>query len=348
MRKIKEERETNLDSLFRKIKDFFYSILVAIHAKLPKSDPSKAKNGKLREFAFFHLIWILPMIQFGIIYIFVNIKSILMAFQTYDKMQGKFIFGGGVDNFSKVFRELFSPTTKLGISLKNSTTAYLVSLLVVTPLALLFSYYMFKKMKFSEFFRTVLFVPSILSPVILASIYLILMDKGAAIFLSLFNGGKVEIQNYLMTNQTFKFPLIITYTVITGFGTNILMYANAMSQISDSVIEAAELDGASFFREFFSICLPLIYPTITTFLTVGIVGFFTNQTNVYSFYGEHADDSVYTLGYYMFYLVSSNKASNIDQYPFASAMGVTFSLVAIPITLGMRWALEKFGPQTEN
>lgn len=347
MRKRKLEKDVNLNSVSRKIQDALYSAKVAIHNKLPKKKIRSAKSGKMREFWFFHLLWAIPMLQFLLIYVFVNFQSILLAFQTYDKMTGEFVFGGGLGNFRRVFSEIASPTAPLGYALKNSFTVYWVGLLITTPLALFFSFYMFKKLRFTEFFRTVLFVPSILSPVILTSIFYILMNTGMASLMESVTGIADE-KYYLMayTNDATRFPLVIAFGVITGFGTNVLMYTNAMSQIDESVIEAAELDGASFLREFTAICLPLIYPTITTFLTVGIVGFFTNQANLFSFFKGDAELEDYTLGYYLFKLVAS-KDSMIEEFPFASAMGMVFSAVAIPITLFMRWALEKFGPQTE-
>ena len=169
MKKRKLEKDVNLNNFWRKIKNFFYSVSVAVHAKLPEKKNKSAKGGKRGEFLFFHLLWLLPMIQFAVMYLWVNVQSILLAFQTYDKFTGKFVYGGGVANFARVFNELFSSTAPLGFALKNSTTVYLVSVLITTPLALFFSFYMFKKMRFTELFRTVLFIPSILSPVILSS-----------------------------------------------------------------------------------------------------------------------------------------------------------------------------------
>ena len=91
MKKNKLEKDVNLNSLWRKIKDFFYSISVFIHGKLPKKKEKTAKSGNIGEFVFFHLLWLLPMIQFAIVYLFVGVQSILLAFQTYDRMTGQFI-----------------------------------------------------------------------------------------------------------------------------------------------------------------------------------------------------------------------------------------------------------------
>ncbi len=346
MKKSKRVRDdsVNPNGVWQRIKDAFYAVSVAIHARLPHKKQKSISAGNKNEWLFVHLIFFFPLVQFAIMYIYVNFNSILMSFQTYDVFTGKFVFTGGLDNFKRVFNELFSPTGTLGVAFGNSLKMYLVSLLIVSPLALLFSYYMFKKIRFTEFFRVVLFLPSIISPVILVSIFTILVDQGVPHLMQSISGG--ELQLGLISKANTRFTTVMVYYVITSFGVNVLMYTNAMSQIPVSVIEAAELDGASFLREFLAICLPLIYPTITTFLTVGIVDIFVGQANLYSFFGSYAERSDYTIGYYLYILVY-DKGATIDMYPFAAAMGIVFSIVAIPITLTLRWAFEKFGPQTE-
>lgn len=347
MKKTKRERgdSVNPNGVLQRIKEAFYAIGVAAHKRMPHKKQRSVSKGNKSEWLFVHLLLLLPLVQFAIMYVYVNFNSILLAFQTYNVFKGKFELGAGFDNFKNVFAELFSSTGTLGIAFGNSIKMYLVSLLIVCPLALLFSYYMFKKIKFTEVFRVVLFLPSIISPVILVSIFSILVDQGIPSLMQKISGGQLQLG--LLSRKDSCFTTIMFYYVVTSFGVNVLMYTNAMSQISVSVIEAAELDGASFLREFVSICLPLIYPTITTFLTVGIVDIFVGQANLYSFFGGSAEKYVYTIGYYLYVLVY-DKGSTIEMYPFAAAMGVVFSVVAIPVTLTLRWAFEKFGPQTEQ
>lgn len=78
------------------------------------------------------------------------------------------------------------------------------------------------------------------------------------------------------------------------------MFLGAMNNISDSVLEAAKIDGASFLREFVYVVIPLVYPTFVVFVTVGVVQIFTNQLALYSFYGDSAELQDYTIGYYLY------------------------------------------------
>ena len=70
------------------------------------------------------------------------------------------------------------------------------------------------------------------------------------------------------------------------------MYSNSMSGISEEVIEAAKLDGATGIKKFFYVVFPQVFGTVSTFLIIGVAGIFTNQINLFSFYEASAPDDV--------------------------------------------------------
>ena len=126
------------------------------------------------------------------------------------------------------------------------------------------------------------------------------------------------------------------------------MYSGAMSGVSHDIMEAAEIDGCNDVNEFVHIILPSVYPTLTTFIVAGIAGFFTNQMYLYSLKGKDADSSIWTFGYYMYKETISNSSNPVNEvYPTLSAMGIVFTLIAAPISMLIKWAMEKFGP-SEN
>ena len=117
-----------------------------------------------------------------------------------------------------------------------------------------------------------------------------------------------------------------------------------MEDIPTSVVEAAKLDGATPMQEFFHITLPMIWPTLVTFLTVSVAGFFTNQMNLYSFYGDYAPNAMTNFGYVMF---RETYAVGASRYPYVASLGLFMTLIAAPLTFGVKFLLEKFGPKTE-
>ena len=111
-----------------------------------------------------------------------------------------------------------------------------------------------------------------------------------------------------------------------------------MDQIAPEIIEAGEVDGVKPYQEFFFIVVPMILPTVATFMVASVATLFTNQASLYSFFGEAVELENQTLGYHMFVLVCDVKKKT--DYPYASALGLVCTLIAFPLTLGMRRLLE--------
>ena len=91
------------------------------------------------------------------------------------------------------------------------------------------------------------------------------------------------------------------------------------------------------------ITIPMIWPTITTFLIVGVAGLFTNQMCLYSFYGESAEYANMTIGYYLY---RETLKAGVDRYPYLAALGLVLTVIVVPLTYLVKWLTNKFGPKT--
>ena len=295
---------------------------------------SSRKNKRL---IFYVLMMALPLLQFIVLWFCVNINSILLAFKSYDYDTGIYNWIGGV-NFKNAIRELGSvPYFKA--SWRNSMIIYLSSLIIGTPLSLLFSFYLYKKMPASGLYKMLLFLPHILSALIMVTVYKYFVDRAIPTIAEMITG---TLPQGLLANSDTTLFAIIFFCVWTGFGTNSVVYSSTMSGISDSVVEAAQLDGITPLKEFWYITLPMIWPTFTTFVVVGFAGVFTNQANLYNFYGNNAEYSLYTFGYYLYVQM---RTASIVEYPKLSALGLLLTAIALPGTLILRKVMEKVGPK---
>ena len=140
---------------------------------------------------------------------------------------------------------------------------------------------------------------------------------------------------------------LLVYSVWIGFGANILIFNGTMSGVSESVLEAAKLDGVRPLREFFSIVLPMMYPTIVTLAVVNVANIFTNQMYLFSFYGASAERKLYTIGYYLYLNTQEAGNSGLSEYPYLAAFGLVVSAVTIPLTIGFRKVMNKIGERFE-
>ena len=302
-------------------------------------------NKKTKDLIFCLLLIAVPMVQFCIFYLGVNINSFVMVFQEWTEIDS--ITGAGhyelVDNLFENFKRMFTYIEEgeggFWIAMKNSGISFLVITLVGISFSLIFSLYIFKKGFGSGMFRVLLFAPSILSAAVTVTMYKYFVTGFSERIWGMGNG-------LLDSSAATEFGTVLFFNVWISFGTQVLMYSGAMNGIDPSVIEAAKLDGANPFREFFSIILPLIFPTIQTFLVTGIAALFVNQINLVAFSGLTADMKVKTVGYYLF--TEGEFAMDIpDRMPILATFGVMLTLIAAPITLLSKWALDKFGPSVE-
>ncbi len=303
--------------------------------KLPMSRDKK-------RLIFYTILMIYPVVHLSIFYVYANISALAMAFQKYSEgtttqYQIDFVF---LDNFKRIF-ELFS-IEKYQSMIWNSLLLYVLRLGVGMTLALVFSYYVYKKFALSELFRVMLFMPTIISSVVLTLLFQYVVED---VYVAL-SGAK---QGLMSTNTM---EVVIFYNLWTGFGMNILMYSGAMSGINESISESAQLDGVNVVTEFIYITLPMIFPTVITFLVMGISAIFTDQMGLYTFF--KGTSPFQTVGYFIYVqslesnLIPPKTIAEKDvlylAYSEISALGLMITAIILPVTLTVRHLLEKYGP----
>lgn len=305
--------------------------------------PIKNANQKFKKNLFYFSVVALPILQFIIFYIVVNFRSILFAFQSYDAAAAEYSFIG-LANFKKFF-SAFKSEPKMVYSLKNSAILFALTLVIGTGGAVIFSNYIYKKYFMSKFFRITLFLPTIISGIVLVTAYKFLIDQGVPVIAEKIWGKEIEPP---LSQIDLKFTLVLVFALWFGFGTQVLMYTSSMSGISPEIVESAELDGITPVKELFYITLPLIYSVFITFVTIGVAGFFTNSMMLYSFYGDTVDPQLYTFGYFLYR--DTQVASTLldyDAFCYLSAAGLIMTAVAVPFTIGIKKFMEKAGPSEE-
>jgi len=295
------------------------------------------KGQIIKDKLFIYSIIALPVIVWATLYIGGNITMVLTAFQEYDPITKTYSFVGFI-NFKEFFIDLFNEPL-LEKSAINSFIVYGVELLLMMPINILVSYCIYKRIYGAGFFKVVLFLPSIISGIIWVLLFKYLLENGVpALF--------PEIKTSLLTNDDTAFPIMLGYKLWLGFAGSMILYTGAMSKVPVSLVEYGKIDGLNFMQELWHLTIPCIFPTITIFLVTGVAGIFSDQMALYSFYGQGAPTNAYTFGYYFFRAVFGNAAKPAE-FPYASAAGLSFTLVVAPLTLLVKYLLEKYGPSVE-
>ncbi len=283
-----------------------------------------------------------------IFYVYVNASSFVLAFQTYENtFSGYKASFAGWDNFKHIIDVL--SRTENGGMLKNSLLMYCFTIGFSMPSALFISYYIYKKMVFSGFFRTILFLPTVISGVVMVCIYKYMVND---IYMIIFNQDTGLLKGDVDT----AVYAVIGYMIWMGYGSDILLYTGAMSGINDSIVEASQLDGCNAIQEFWFVTLPSIFPTLITFIVTGLAHVFTNQMMLYTFWGKSAP--ITCVGYFMYInntlspgLVQNEGADLLGggylTYTQLSAMGLMVTAVTLPVVLIVRYLLNRFGPSVD-
>lgn len=295
---------------------------------------------KAKRNIYYFCIMALPILQFLVFYIYVNIESVLMAFSSYEVALGGYKQSFTIGNFKEAFALLKARPPLF----KNSLILFFVQLFISYPLALLFSNYIYKKWAASGFFKTILFMPQLISGLVYGIIFSFLVTD----CYKFISGDTMTLLD--PNRENIARTTVIIFNVLMGFGVNVLLFSGSMSNINASVVESAHLDGANNIQEFVYITLPAIYGTFVQLFIVTLSGIFTNQMGLMALY-QGKDNALATIGYYMYLqtLWSPGLTGDIGQilYPVLSAMGLMITVVVVPITLTTRKVLMKVGP-SEN
>ena len=312
--------------------------------KCDSNSKSNFVSKKTKKFVFSAIVLALPVIQFLIFYVYVNFNSIIMSFQKYEINKdalGYSIQFNGFENFQVAWKKF----TECFWMIKNSVMLYALNLLVGITLALLFSYYIYKKHTGSQFFNVILFMPQIISSVVLVLLFKYVVTNAYPQIMKDWFGKEVV---GLLANPDTKLATVLVYNIWVSFGVNVLLFSGAMSGINIGIVESAKIDGVSFFREFISITLPQIWPTFTTFVVVGFSGIFTNQMHLFTLFGSEGNE-LSTLGYYMYINVLNSSLTRVSDYYLnygqLAAFGLICTCFVLPLTFLLKRVMEKIGPE---
>ncbi|MFB8625853.1 MULTISPECIES: carbohydrate ABC transporter permease [Enterococcus] len=217
----------------------------------------------------------------------------------------------GLQNYIDIFRDpLFFQ------SYYNIFIIMVGSIPVTMLLALFFAVLLnAPKVKGKGFFRTVYYIPTVTSTVAVASVFMTFFNP-TGIFNGFLNLIGLDSVQWLSDPFWIRVSMIVT-TVWMSIGYNTILFLAGLQGISKEVYESAEIDGASKFRQFFNLTVPMLKPVIlmaTVLATINGLGSF-NVPNIFFGTSNGPDNSAIVVGVQLyktsFEMVNFGKASAI-------------------------------------
>jgi ABC transporter, permease protein len=225
----------------------------------------KSKKYSKSLFIFFSLAPAMILyILFRIIPTFQVFRMSLFKTSALSKKE-KFV---GFDNFISLFQD------KAFIkSFQNTILLIVVVTIVTLVLAVFFAAILTtEKIRGSNFFRIIFYIPNILSIVVVSGIFSAIYDPGRGLIDSMLHiAGLKGPKAGWLGDQNIVIYSIAMALIWQAVGYYMVMYMAGMANIPDSLYEAAELDGAGKINKFFTITLPLVWLNIRATLSFFII-----------------------------------------------------------------------------
>ena len=261
-----------------------------------------------------YALFTLPlMLTFAIVVLVPFAIGIGLSFVEWDGLAKHAMTFVGFENYARVFQD-----SRFLASAGRTTVYTLVSVITVNVVGLIFALVVTTKLKTANIARTMLFVPYLIGGLILGYIWKSVFSE---FFLS------IEWGNWL-TDKTKAMVAMIVVTTWQMAGYVMIVYITGIMAIPDDVLEAANVDGASFMQTLFKVKFPLLMPsfTICLFLTL------SNCFKVYDVNialtgaGPNYQSEMFSLNIY-------NEIFDLSNFGYGQAKAIIFFLIIAIVTL---------------
>ena len=275
------------------------------------------KKKDIGAIIFISLMLIVPILAYLFFYVYINFNSVLMAFQIplYDGLGG---FEWGFDNFVKVYKQFTNTDENLLPYLLNTVIFFVTDTFVSLPLSLIICYFMYKKIAGYQIFRTIIYLPVIITTTIFATLFKGMLEAGGPIQMICGRLG-IEPPSTFVNSEDYALKTVLFFVIYSGIGGRFVLFGGAMNSIDPSIIDAGRIDGAGPVRELVSIIVPCIWPTLSTMLLLCTTGIFTASGPSLLF--DKGDYGTSTISYWIYEITSGSGGSG-ESVELAAAIGL--------------------------
>jgi multiple sugar transport system permease protein len=229
----------------------------------------------------------------------------------------------GFDNFTDLARD-----TSFHTALGNSLIFVLVSLFLVVPCALLIAQLLNTRgLRARDLFRVTFFLPMVLSPIVIALLYSLLLDREYGLVNSVLRalfgfGGADWLGDPTLAKVSIGFVLLWRWT---GYLT--IFFLAALQAVPRELYESAELDGAGTLRQFTTVTLPSIRPVTAFVVVTSFIGAAQLFDEPYLITGGGPGEATLTVAQFVY-----RAAFERQQFGYAAAAGLVLFFIVFGLS----------------
>lgn len=275
------------------------------------------------------LFFLLPsLLGFALFIIYPIFYSLGVSFTNWDLINAKEFIGFG--NYSRLLSD-----PQFWNSLKNTfyfIFGYLPSVMII---GLLIALLLNSKLKMKVLFRGIYFLPVVTSWVAVSLVWKWLFNPKFGLINYFIEMIGLSGPSWLNDPKTAMIAIIIT-SVWKDIGFIMVLYLGGLQNISTSLYEAAGIDGASKFQQFWKITLPMLKPTTFFVSMISLINSFQvfDQVNIMTEGGPGDSTTVLVQNIY-------NSAFKYSEMGYAAAMSWVLFLIILVVSLVQMWGERK-------
>ncbi len=263
------------------------------------------------------------------------IVSFILSFghlSSFDLFDIEFI---GTSNYIRIFTE----DNKFLLSILYSFVYAIGVSVLQAVFSLGLAYFLSKDIKFQTTFRVILFIPYVCSIVALSLMWKWMLDGNFGIINDFLIKIGLSPIDWLNNSKT-SFLVMIVMSVWGGLGYGTILYTAALSSVDKSLYEASDVDGASAFKKFVRITLPMISPTTFYIIVMGMIGNLQAFANFQVMRPIGPNGQIETMVYRVWWAAFEADFMNYG-IGYASALGWLSGIIIIVVTVIM-FKLQKY------
>ena len=225
----------------------------------------------------------------------------------------------GFRNFERLFQD-----ASFYSALKVTLVITVITVLIYNVLGVLLAVLLNRKSRACAFAKSAIFVPTVLSSVVVAFIWSYVMQTDGGVINTILGFFGIPPVNFYDSpmHTIVMISIIISWN---GLGLFLVIYVATLNTIPPELMEAAEVDGASGVQRFFRITLPLMMPGITINSVLSIAGGLKQYDHVKVITGGGPGGATQTIT-----LLSVERAFAYNRRGYSSAIIlVLFALIVI-------------------
>lgn len=293
--------------------------------------PEQPKRRKIaatrRSEYFWGWVFIAPLtIGFFLFTAFPLVLSVIYSFSEYDLFHAPVFIG--FSNFAEVFHDTFFLRSLL------NALIYCIGVPIGATLALILSSMLINISKGSLALRMIFYLPTICGAVAVAFIWQWMYAPNYGLLWEFSKKIGIKPVHFLSSNYIMVSMMVMG--IWSGLGISVLLFYSSLGNVSKSLYEAADLDGANAFHKFVYITVPGVSPVMFYILITGILGSFQSFTN----FQVMTNDQINYSNIMPVWWIYKFTGTYGYRYGYASALGMVFGLLLIMIS-GIQFLVSK-------